>query len=45
MSGNRRLAALAARANALPVQLVIEEADAFRDMILKTLSRRRAGLT
>jgi tetraacyldisaccharide 4'-kinase len=44
MSGNRRLAALAARANALPVQLVIEEADAFRDMILKTLSRRRANL-
>jgi tetraacyldisaccharide 4'-kinase len=43
MSGNRRLAALAARANPLPVELVIEEADAFRDMILRTLSRRRAG--
>jgi tetraacyldisaccharide 4'-kinase len=43
MSGHRRLAALAARANPLPVQLVIEEADAFRDMILKTLSRGRAG--
>jgi tetraacyldisaccharide 4'-kinase len=42
LSGKRRLVALAARANPLPVQLVIEEADAFRDMILKVLSRRVA---
>lgn len=42
LSGNRRLAALAARTNALPVRLVIEEADAFRDMILNVLSRRAA---
>jgi tetraacyldisaccharide 4'-kinase len=42
LSGKRRLAALAARTNPLPVQLVIEEADAFRDMILKGLSRRVA---
>jgi tetraacyldisaccharide 4'-kinase len=38
LSGKRRLAALHARANALPVRLVIEEADAFRDMILKALA-------
>jgi tetraacyldisaccharide 4'-kinase len=40
LSGKRRrwLAALSARANALPVRLVVEEADAFRDMILKVLS-------
>jgi tetraacyldisaccharide 4'-kinase len=38
LSGNRQLATLCARTNALPVQLVIEEADAFRDMILKVLS-------
>jgi tetraacyldisaccharide 4'-kinase len=37
LSGKRRLEALSARANALPVRLVIEEADAFRDMILKVL--------
>jgi tetraacyldisaccharide 4'-kinase len=42
LSGKRRLVALAARANPLPVQLVIEEADAFRDMILKVLSWRVA---
>jgi tetraacyldisaccharide 4'-kinase len=42
LSGKRRLAALAARTNPLPVQLVIEEADAFRDMVLKVLSRRGA---
>jgi tetraacyldisaccharide 4'-kinase len=38
LSGKRRLAALSARANALPVRLVVEEADAFRDMILNVLS-------
>jgi len=42
LSGKRRLAALAARTNPLPVQLVIEEADAFRAMILKALSQRVA---
>jgi tetraacyldisaccharide 4'-kinase len=39
LSGVKRLAALAARAHALPVRLVIEEAEAFRDMILKTVKR------
>jgi len=38
----RRVAALAARTNPLPVRLVIEEADAFRAMILKALSPRSA---
>jgi tetraacyldisaccharide 4'-kinase len=43
LSGKRRrLAELAARANALPVRLVVEEADAFRDMILKVLAPRAA---
>ena len=41
LSGERRLAALAARTNALPVRLAIEEADAFLDMILKVLARRQ----
>ena len=40
LSGDPLLAALAARANALPVRLVIEEADAFQDMILKVAKRR-----
>jgi tetraacyldisaccharide 4'-kinase len=40
LAGNPRLAELAARAGVLPVQLVIEENDAFRAMVLKTLSRR-----
>jgi tetraacyldisaccharide 4'-kinase len=40
LAGDPRLAALAARASALPVELVIEEADAFRDMILKTVRPR-----
>ncbi len=39
LSGDPRLAAFAARANALPVRLVIDEADAFRDMILKVVER------
>jgi tetraacyldisaccharide 4'-kinase len=39
LSGVKRLAALAARAHALPVRLVIEEAEAFRDMILKAVKR------
>jgi len=40
LSGEPVLAALAARANALPVRLVIEEADAFQDLILKAAKRR-----
>lgn len=40
MNGNPQLAALAARASALPVRLVIEEAQAFGDMILKVVKRR-----
>ena len=39
LGARRRLAALAARANALPVRLVIEEADAFRALILKTVTQ------
>jgi tetraacyldisaccharide 4'-kinase len=40
LNGDARLSALAARANALPVRLVIEEAEAFRDLILKTARRQ-----
>jgi tetraacyldisaccharide 4'-kinase len=40
LGGRRRLAALAARANALPVRLAIEEADAFRATILGALNGR-----
>jgi tetraacyldisaccharide 4'-kinase len=35
-----RLAELAAHAGVLPVRLVIEEDDAFREMVLKTVKRR-----
>lgn len=37
LSGDARLSALAARTNALPVRLVIDETDAFRDLILKAV--------
>jgi tetraacyldisaccharide 4'-kinase len=37
LSGDKRLAALAARTSVLPVRLAVAEADAFRDMILKIL--------
>ena len=40
LAGETHLGELAARANALPVQLVIEEADAFRDLVLKVVKRR-----
>ena len=40
LSREPHLATLAARANALPVRLVIEEADVFRDMILKVVTQR-----
>ena len=39
LSGEARLAALAARASALPVRLVIEEQDAFGTMILNAAKR------
>jgi tetraacyldisaccharide 4'-kinase len=39
LGARRRLAALATRANALPVRLVIEEADAFRALILRTVTQ------
>jgi tetraacyldisaccharide 4'-kinase len=39
LAGEPHLAALAARASALPVRLVIEEHDAFRDLIVKALKR------
>jgi tetraacyldisaccharide 4'-kinase len=40
LTGEPHLAALAARAGVLPVRLVIDEADAFRDMILNVVRRR-----
>jgi len=40
LSGEPPLAALAARSSALPVRLVIEEADAFRELILEAIKRR-----
>jgi len=43
LSGDPDLAALAARAIALPVRLAIEEADTFRDMILKAVKRRQTA--
>lgn len=39
LSRDRRVAALAERANALPVRLAITEADAFRAMILNVVKR------
>jgi tetraacyldisaccharide 4'-kinase len=40
LAGEPHLAALAAHASALPVRFVIEERDAFRDMIVKAVKRR-----
>jgi tetraacyldisaccharide 4'-kinase len=40
LASEPHLAALATRASALPVRLVIEEADTFRDLILKVVKRR-----
>ena len=40
LAGEPELAALAARASALPVRLAIEEQDAFRDMVVNMLKRR-----
>jgi tetraacyldisaccharide 4'-kinase len=40
LSGQPALAALAAQASALPVRLVIEEHDVFRDMVLKAARQR-----
>jgi tetraacyldisaccharide 4'-kinase len=37
LSGNKQLAALAARTSVLPVRLAVQEADAFGEMILKIL--------
>lgn len=37
LAGDQRLAALANRASALPVRLMIEEKDVFRDLILKAV--------
>jgi tetraacyldisaccharide 4'-kinase len=39
LAGDRSVAALAARASALPVRLVIEEADAFRDLVLNVVKQ------
>lgn len=43
LAGAPRLAELAARAGVLPVRLVIEENDAFRGLVEKTLKRNSAG--
>jgi tetraacyldisaccharide 4'-kinase len=40
LTGEPHLGELAARANALPARLVIEENDAFRDMVLDAVKRR-----
>jgi len=40
LAGEPQLAALAERASALPVRLVIEEADTFRHMLLRTAQRK-----
>jgi tetraacyldisaccharide 4'-kinase len=40
LSGEPQLEALAARTSAFPVRLAIEEADAFRQMVLQALKRR-----
>jgi tetraacyldisaccharide 4'-kinase len=45
LNGHRRLAALAARANTLPVRLAITEAGAFRTMILSVFAQRGVGLS
>ncbi len=42
LAGDPRLAELAARAGVLPVRLVIEENDALREMVLKTVKRNSA---
>ncbi len=39
LAGDPQLSALAARAGALPVRLVIDEEEAFREMVLKTVQR------
>ena len=40
MTGEPQLDALAARASALPVRLVIEEVDLFRQMLLQAVTRK-----
>lgn len=40
MAGEPHLGELAARANALPARLVIDEDDAFRDLVLNVVKRR-----
>jgi tetraacyldisaccharide 4'-kinase len=40
LAGNPALAVLAARTNILPVRLVVDEQEAFADMVLKTARRR-----
>jgi tetraacyldisaccharide 4'-kinase len=42
LTGDPQLAALADRANALPVRLAIEEQDQFGQMILQAVKRRRS---
>ena len=44
LAGEPELEALAARTSALPVRLVIEEADAFRHMLLQAVAQRNQAL-
>jgi len=44
LSGDPQLGPLAARANALPVRLVIEEENAFRQLVLDAVSRASAKI-
>ncbi len=43
LSGRRELAALAERTSALPVRLVIDEQEAFRELVLKAVKRGKAN--
>ena len=42
LGGDPQLAALAARTSALPVRLIIEETELFRQVVLQTVKRQRA---
>jgi tetraacyldisaccharide 4'-kinase len=43
LAGDPRLAALAARAHALPVRLMVEEREPFRQLVLRAAQRRAGG--
>jgi tetraacyldisaccharide 4'-kinase len=43
MTGDANLATLAARARALPVRLIVEQQDAFRETVIRAAQRRPAN--